>query len=126
MGRKFTVAALALWAIGMASAADAAYRLCVRAGGFDARHAPNILLAVGATLFTAPNGGYYNSGFGPIDTCFETDAFGPAKVGWSSPHYACIGPAVAEGNQSEVWFIVDAVLADPGLGGRMPTCTRAQ
>lgn len=127
MRRKFTMAALALVAsLGLAPDADAAYRLCVRAGGFDSRHYPNVYLSVGAVVFTAPNGGYYSSGYAPYDTCFETDAFGPAKIGWSTPRYTCTGVPVPEGNQSEVWFVVDAVLADPALGGRMPTCTRVQ
>ena len=123
---RFGLAAAAFAAsLMMVSSADA-YRLCVRAGGFDGRHYPDVYLAVGAAVFTARNGGYYNPGFAPIDTCFDTDAWGSAKVGWSTPRYVCTGAEIPEGQQSEVWFIVDAVLADPGLGGRMPTCRRHQ
>lgn len=127
---RYGLAALAFLASLMAISSAHAYRLCIRAGGFDSRHAPNVYLSVGATLFTARNGGYYNPGYAQIDTCFDTDAWGPAKVGWSSPTHLCVGTtvgaAIPEGHQSEVWFVVDAVVADPGLGGRMPTCQRIQ
>lgn len=126
MGMRTLAAAILVALIGAPSAADAAYRLCIRAGGFDSRHYPDVRLQVGSTIFTAPNGGYHNPGYAPWDSCFETDAFGPAKIGWSTPRYDCTGAVVPQENTAEVWFIVDAVLADPGFGGRMPTCTRHQ
>ncbi|BBK31026.1 hypothetical protein EDC65_1534 [Stella humosa] len=126
MPSRLALAAFALATIVASSAAEAGYRLCVRAGGFNSRHEPNVILSIGGTLFVAPNGGYWNPGYAHYDSCFDSAAHGDAKIGWSSPRYPCVGANIPEGQESEVWYVVDAAVADPSLGGRMPTCRRSQ
>ncbi|MCC7271820.1 MAG: hypothetical protein IT561_04070 [Alphaproteobacteria bacterium] len=124
---RLAAAAFALAAVATTSAAEAAYRLCIRAGGFEGRNYATVMLSLGGVVYVANNGGYFNPGYAPLDTCFgDAVAFGSAKIGWSYPRYDCVGAAIPEGHTAEVWFIVDAVKADPGLGGLMPTCRRAQ
>ena len=115
--------ALALTGFWAMPAAEAAYRLCVRAGSFEGRNNATVTLIIAGTPFVAANGTYTQ-----IDTCFDdADVHGSATIGWSTDRsFPCSGAAIAQGNAAEVWFIVSAVRADPGLGGILPTCQRVQ
>jgi hypothetical protein len=127
MKTRLAAAAFVLMALAAASPAAAAYRLCARVGGFEGRNYPSVTLSIGGTQFQAPNGGHFNSGYGPHDTCFDNvTAAGAATIGWTSPRFACSGAPIPDGWKEEVWFIVTAVKTDPGLGGIMPACERHQ